>query len=70
MTIKDESGTTLKPCPECGCDDDLEIDSSRDAGMSWVNCNDCDHHFQSRCREENIGKHWNKHVARVKGGAA
>lgn len=70
MSIKDESGATLKPCPNCGCEDDLEIDSSSAAEQSWVNCNDCDHHFQSKCREENIGRYWNKHVNSVKGGAA
>jgi len=62
MTIKDENGTTLKPCPQCGCDDDFEIDSSSAAELSWVTCNDCDYQFQSKCREENIGRHWNKHI--------
>lgn len=65
LNMKDESGTILKPCPECGEDEDLSIYSCRSMGLSEVSC-DCGHIFQSRCFEENIGKHWNKHVKNYK----
>lgn len=58
--VRDESGTILKPCPACGHDDELVIDSCGAMGLSQVQC-DCGHVFQSRCYEENIGRHWNKH---------
>lgn len=58
--MKDESGTVLLPCPECGEVDELAIDSNRSMSVSQVTC-DCGHSFQSRCFEENIGLHWNRH---------
>lgn len=58
--LRDESGTTLRPCPDCGRDDELAIDSCGSMGLSQVRC-DCGHVFQSRAYEENIGRHWNKH---------
>lgn len=65
IDMKDENGRILKPCPECGEDEDLSIDSCRSMGLSEVSC-DCGHIFQSKCFEENIGKHWNKHVKNYK----
>ena len=64
IVLKDESGTKLKPCPACGDTEFLVIDSSYHAECSWVEC-ECGHHFQSKCREENIGRYWNKHCKEV-----
>lgn len=63
--MKDEAGTTLKPCPKCGSDNDLEIRSNRSMSVTQVYC-DCGHSFQSRCFEENAGAHWNKHCKKAK----
>ena len=49
----------LKPCPGCGSDN-LELDSSSNAGLSWVICNDCGFTLQKKVPEENIWRHWNK----------
>jgi hypothetical protein len=59
--MKDESGTVLKPCPVCETDDELSIDSCGSLGFSEVQCA-CGYTYQSKCFEENIGKHWNKHI--------
>ena len=63
--IRDESGRKLKPCPECKSDQFLQIDSCGHMGISQVTC-DCGHVFESRCYEENIGRHWNKHCKNFK----
>jgi len=66
--MKDESGTTLKPCPGCGWGDELSIASNSSLQISEVSCG-CGHVFQSGCWEENIGRHWNRHChEKAKGG--
>jgi len=62
---KDESGTVLKPCPRCKSSEDLSIDSCNSLGITVIQC-ECGHIYQSKCFEENIGKHWNKHVKSYK----
>lgn len=59
--IKDGSGRKLKPCPECGSDGFLSIDSSSYSEQSWVNC-DCGHYFICGATEHYIGRNWNKHT--------
>jgi len=50
----------LKPCPKCGCPDDLELDSNADAEASWIECHWCEHRMQARCDEETLTYRWNK----------
>lgn len=50
----------LKPCPKCGCPDELELDSSSAAEASWVQCHHCDHRMQARCDEETLAERWNR----------
>lgn len=58
--MTDESGTKLSVCPECKDDEWLDIDSCGSMQITTVSC-DCGHTFQSKCFEENVGRHWNKH---------
>ena len=51
----------LRPCPECGSED-LAIESCSSLCISEVTCNDCPHKFQCGAFEDNIWRHWNKHV--------
>ena len=51
----------LKPCPKCGCPDELELDSSSSiAEASWIDCHWCDHKMQAKCDEETLAARWNK----------
>jgi hypothetical protein len=50
----------LKPCPKCGCPDELCLDSSRYAEASWIECHDCGHRVQESCPEEIMARRWNK----------
>ena len=50
----------LKPCPNCGCPDELETDSSSIANASWVECHYCEFRLQAAVPEETIEKRWNK----------
>ena len=50
----------LKPCPECGCPDELELDSSSIANASWVECRYCEFRLQQECDEETISDRWNE----------
>lgn len=49
----------LKPCPECGSEEMLGIDSSRDAEASWVDCGLCGFRLQASVPEEMIVRLWN-----------
>ena len=51
----------MKPCPDCGSNEELYIDSCGSMELTVVDC-DCGHRFQSGCVEDNIVKHWNRHV--------
>lgn len=50
----------LKPCPKCGCPDELALDSNSDAEASWIECGWCEHRMQARCDEETLAERWNK----------
>ena len=50
----------LKPCPKCGCPDELELDSSNIANASWIDCHWCDYKMQAKCDEETLAERWNK----------
>jgi hypothetical protein len=50
----------LKPCPKCGCPDELELDSNADAEASWIECHYCEHRMQARCDEETLAERWNR----------
>ena len=50
----------LKPCPKCGCPDELELDSSSASEASWIECHNCEYRMQSRCDEETLEERWNK----------
>jgi len=50
----------LKPCPKCGCPEELELDSNSDAEASWIECHNCEHRMQARCDEETLADQWNK----------
>ena len=45
-------------CPKCGSGE-VWVDSSRDAGCSWVDCSDCDYRFQRSVNEETLEEKWN-----------
>jgi len=64
--MKDENGTKLLPCPECGYDDELSITSCRELRLTQVSCRDCAVVFESGCVEENAGKYWNRFVSGYK----
>ena len=49
----------LNPCPECGCPDELVLDSSSAAEASWIECHNCGFRFQRRCDEETLAERWN-----------
>jgi hypothetical protein len=48
----------VKPCPKCGCPDELSLDSSRDAEASWIECGWCEYRVQKRCDEETLVEKW------------
>ena len=50
----------LKPCPKCGCPDELYMDSSSAAEASWIECHNCEHRMQAKCDEETLAERWNK----------
>lgn len=50
----------LKPCPKCGCPDELELDSSNIGNASWVECHYCEFRLQEAVPEETIAIRWNK----------
>lgn len=50
----------LKPCPKCGCPDELELDSSSAAEASWIECGWCEHRMQAMCDEETLAERWNR----------
>ena len=50
----------LKPCPACGCPEELELDSCSAAEASWIECHDCGHRMQRRCDEETLVERWNE----------
>lgn len=50
----------LKPCPKCGCPDEVYIDSSSQAEASWIECAYCDHPMQAKVDEETLAERWNK----------
>lgn len=49
----------MKPCPKCGCPH-AYIDSSSIAEASWVDCENCEFHYQGKCDEETIEERWDK----------
>lgn len=52
--------SAMKPCPKCGCPDELYLDSSSAAEASWIECAFCDHRMQQKCDEETLVERWNK----------
>lgn len=48
----------MKPCPKCGCADELTVDSSAIAEASWIECGMCDFRFQRACDEETLKEKW------------
>lgn len=50
----------MNPCPKCGCQDELELDSSSAAEASWIECHNCEHRMQAKCDEETLAERWNK----------
>ena len=49
----------MKPCPRCGCPDELELDSNGAAGASWIECHWCEYRVQQKCDEETLLERWN-----------
>lgn len=50
----------VKPCPKCGCPDELILDSSSAAEASWIECAWCGHRMQAKCDEETLEARWNR----------
>lgn len=50
----------MKPCPKCGCHDELELDSNSAAEASWIQCHNCEYRVQQRCDEETLTERWDK----------
>ena len=50
----------MKPCPKCGCPNELNLDSSSAAEASWIDCNNCEFRFQQKCDEETLEERWDK----------
>lgn len=51
--------TDFKPCPKCGCPDEVFIDSNRQAEASWIECGYCNHRMQASVDEETLTERWN-----------